>query len=328
MYCQSCNDAYYLSNDNSTECLYCGNGNNCKSCEKIGGEIFCTECYDYYKLIDGKCFRDCDNNVCTKCTFDGKNNGNCSQCIDGFALIEDYFNFYNLRNLDEYDSDNSSDSDYINYHKNIYLCWNCPFECKTCPNNEISDYFFNQDNLNCSSCIEGYKLVNNKCVYQCSTQYPSQCLTCDNNVENSCSTCYPYYFLNTTSKKCVPCGINNCIRCNEKKECLECDIDYELENNKCIKSCQIGSGSKCKACNTNNGHREECLACNNGYFLPKDTNKKECIKCPKYCTNCYGETNNVTCSSCETCSLLNKGKCNKIIFGDKELVCALCNLDI
>ena len=326
-YCQTCNNEYYLYNGiNSTQCRHCGNKNHCESCEEIGGEIFCTECLYGYTLVDGKCFLNCDND-CTNCTFDGINKGNCSQCTNGTALIVDFYYLYNYRYLDEYDLDSSSDSEFIKYQNAIYTCRPCPLGCKTCPNNDYYDYYYNPNDLNCTSCEEGYKLVDNKCLLQCETYFQSNCLTCDKDVEYACSTCHPNYFLNKTTKKCVSCGIDNCAKCNEKKECLECDIDYELENNKCIKSCEIGPEKKCKTCNTNNGHREECLTCNDGYFLPQDTNKNECVKCPKYCTNCYGETNKITCTSCESCSILKEGKCNKIIFGDKEIVCALCDLD-
>ena len=148
-----------------------------------------------------------------------------------------------------------------------YTCIDCPYGCKSCydPDNSYS-YWYSYDKLVCTSCINGYKLIDKKCERQCYTYNENKngCLTCDNNIQNRCTTCSTNFYLNTTSGKCIPCGINNCTICNENKECLECAINYKLENNKCVKICEIGSEEKCKTCNNNIGNSEECLECNDG----------------------------------------------------------------
>lgn len=46
-----------------------------------------------------------------------------------------------------------------------------------------------------------------------------------------------------------------------------------MENNKCTKICEIGLEENCKECNKNIEHKEECLSCNEGYFLPENSKK-------------------------------------------------------
>ena len=340
-FCQTCNKNYYLYNGiNSTECRSCSYGlnNHCQSCELIGGEIFCTECLNGYKLIDGKCFKDCDNG-CISCFFDGKTDGKCLKCQEAFTMVPDYNYWYEF-DSDTLDSDYSDYSDYINITNttNItysttdkhYTCLGCPYGCKSCYDPDNGYNYWYSENLVCTSCINGYKLIGKKCEWQCSTYNgnKNRCLTCDNNILGRCATCNPNYYLNITSGKCISCGVDNCTICNEKKECLECDINYKLENNKCVKICEIGSEEKCKKCNNNIGNSEECLECNDGYYLPEDTNKKECAKCPEGCTDCYGNTNQITCTSCESCFILNEGKCvrlnDDVLY---KLFCLKCNLE-
>lgn len=112
-------------------------------------------------------------------------------------------------------------------------------------------------------------------------------------------SCNKGYYLNKTTGKCESCGINYCIECNEKKECLKCDEYHELYLNRCAIGCRKGLKEKCKKCNETNPSK--CGSCNEGYFLPTDLNdKKECKKCPENCTECSGTINNITCTQCET----------------------------
>ena len=113
--------------------------------------------------------------ACTNCIFDGNNKklrGNCSQCREGFELVVTYDSLLEL-NFSLDDSDNSSDSESIKYQNAIFSCEACPYGCKTCPNNNYHNFYSNPPNLNCSSCKEGYKLVDNKCVFHCQTSFPS-----------------------------------------------------------------------------------------------------------------------------------------------------------
>ena len=58
MYCESCNEYYYLHNgDRSTECQSCHDINDyCSECDYIAGEGVCLKCSDNFVLINGSCF--------------------------------------------------------------------------------------------------------------------------------------------------------------------------------------------------------------------------------------------------------------------------------
>jgi hypothetical protein len=253
-FCESCAEGMYLPNGaSSTECNTCPYLTGCSVCELIAGELFCKACIFNIELINGKCYKNCEYG-CSDCYFDGKSDGNCLKWEDYYYLDINYFDF-------DYPYDSSNESNIIhNINNTHYTCRPCPSECKTCYNPESDSGYYSTNNLKCTSCSNGYKLVNETCKFQCYVGDDSHCLTCDNNIVNRCASCNPHYYLNITTGECKSCEIKNCIICNDKKECLECDINYELENNKCIKICEIGSEENCKECNNSVGFKEECLS--------------------------------------------------------------------
>ena len=88
---------------------------------------------------------------------------------------------------------------------------------------------------------------------------------------------------------------DNCKKCYgsvETLHCIQCNIGYQLINNKCIKpNCILGENEKCYICNNSTNNKNECLICNDGYYLPLNSkNKTKCTKCPiNYCKKCNNE---------------------------------------
>ena len=77
----------------------------------------------------------------------------------------------------------------------------------------------------------------------------------------------------------------NCAKCVGSKETLKCSIcklGFKLnEDNFCIKpTCNVGKKEKCFSCKTDKGKDNECLKCNEGYYLSEnDFDKSLCKKC-------------------------------------------------
>ena len=129
--------------------------------------------------------------------------------------------------------------------------------------------------------------------------------------------------------------IENCKGCMGSKENLSCNIcefGYELRENRCIvPNCTIGENEKCKSCNSQT--ENECLICNEGYYLPVNSiNKKICNKCKvDGCDICDNITGN-----CQKCQLNYKPildeitskivACKLVCEIGKENKCSLCNL--
>ena len=144
-----------------------------------------------------------------------------------------------------------------------------------------------------------------------------------------------------------------CIGSKETLKCNKCKIGYILnENNLCIKAkCNIGEKEKRFSCRRDEGKENECLNCNEGYYLSiYDIDKTKCKKCQiegcKYCNNegiceqCkdYYEpifNNNkieeckLICdlgeeNKCKTCDLENRNKCQSCNTGYKLMKNGTC----
>ena len=311
LYCGSCNDGFYLYKGIiSTECLRCNRSNFCDECEYIAGEEVCTECYDGYTMINETCFRNCYSD-CKKCYFDGINHGICIECNDDGLYLKNNKE-YNSVYIDSDSTEGFLSSDINENATNITIrnytygyCYACPENCKTCFESLDDEYRYY-----CFSCKEGYNLVNYECNdFQCSAGGYSSCKTCDKKEKNRCASCNDGFFLNKTTGRCQSCNINNCIECNDKKECFKCAENYELRSNRCALGCRKGLNEKCKECNETLSSK--CGSCNENYYLPIDLlDKKECKPCPENCIECTGTIHNTTCTKCKTsCYHIVDGRC-------------------
>ena len=145
-----------------------------------------------------------------------------------------------------------------------------------------------------------------------------------------------------------------CIGSKETLRCNKCRMGYILNNDYfCIKSkCDIGDNEKCFSCQTEEGNENNCLSCNEGYYLSESENDKTkckkcqiegCKSCDKYqgiCDQCkefYEPTINngkiIECklicnlgeeNKCKTCNLENKNKCGSCNIGYKLLKNGTC----
>lgn len=143
---------------------------------------------------------------------------------------------------------------------------------------------------------------------QCEIGAEEKCKTCNSKPElkNQCLDCNDGYFLPTDGNKitCQSCNtIQNCIECSGKKEdikCLKCKEGFNIINNKCIEICSIGNDEKCASCKTELGKEKLCATCNEGYFLPDNTEHYTCRKCStNYCKTCSGLLNEDKCYECK-----------------------------
>ena len=297
--CSSCNKGYILNNKmNDKICQSCGEIiDKCNECKRISGDIQCTSCIEGYKLFNNKCYKDC-NDRCLECEYveegEGEDEiqyGKCRKCKEG----------YYLRQSLTYDDDGI-------YYQATF-CNPCTSGCKKCTHDEFGGKTI------CSLCYDNYNLTDITCKRKCDFGINEKCLNCNGN---QCASCNPGYYLD--DGKCLSCGINNCEECDKNKICKICEKGYDLENNLCIKKCEVGDNEKCKTCN--NIKIGECSECNLGYYLPDDVkDKTKCYQCGEGCLSCSGGE----CYSCDIgFKLTDNFKCEpkcKLGQGDLCLSC-------
>lgn len=199
-------------------------------------------------------------------------------------------------------------------------------------------------NTTCSICKEGYVGYRNQCVKLCILGENEKCRTCLLDGTDNCQTCNDGYYLgNGLNNVCAKCSLDNCYKCNYDTGIQVCDLcneGFTLINGKCEEKCKEKK-DKCKTCNKE--QLEQCLLCENGYYLPID-NKKKCKKCQiDNCISCFGTEGEEKCSKCEYGFTLKNNHCAQIIIntegceigeGDKckscdnenPGKCSLCNL--
>ena len=112
--------------------------------------------------------------------------------------------------------------------------------------------------------------------------------------DSKCDIGNGYYYPEdkTKEKNCLKCDLN-CKICHGNISHSQCDTCFDLflpsfENHKikfCNKKCEKGDKKPCKECDTT---KNKCTACNYGYFMPEDDQRKvDCQKCNvDYCDEC------------------------------------------
>ena len=95
-------------------------------------------------------------------------------------------------------------------------------------------------------------------------------------------------------------NIANCKSCggsHETLSCVECKTGYQLKNGLCTTpTCSLGANEKCSKCQTISGRLNECLECNEGYYM-SSSDKTKCVKCNiDGCKTCDSSS----CSQCKT----------------------------
>ena len=132
-------------------------------------------------------------------------------------------------------------------------------------------------------------------------------LILDKKKKGNCSEGFFHPDDENSSSSCYPCNLGNCNICTGDKNnniCNSCKNNFVPKFDKdniiksCNEKCQIGDNEKCKECDLD---KNECLNCNEGFYLPSDDEiKLECKRCSlKHCQICHGTLNKSICDSCE-----------------------------
>ena len=90
--------------------------------------------------------------------------------------------------------------------------------------------------------------------------------------------------------------------------------------------CEKGEGSKCKSCLEGSVDRY-CGECNEGYYLPYNKKRTECIKCEDNCLECIGLITISYCVRCEEGYESINGKCVKECIIGEEEKCKSCDVN-
>jgi hypothetical protein len=303
--CTSCDNGYYLDKENY-DCKIIGIG-GCAKINELGDKLSCLECLEGYMLYENQCAKLCEigeNEKCASCNSSFEYMDKCYSCNKGYLL------------------NNKMDNK---------ICQSCHEIINNC--NECKKI---SGDIQCISCREGYKLLNNKCYKECH----KDCLECEyiDEIEDEnenekqygkCHKCKEGYYLResrtyddngnsytgTFCNRCTSgCKVCRYDELQSKSICLSCDDNYNLKGITCEKKCDLGKDEKCLNCN-----ESQCASCNPGYYL--DDGK--CLSCD--INNCDECEKNKICKKCEKGYDLENNQCiKKCEVGENEK-CKTCN---
>ena len=90
-------------------------------------------------------------------------------------------------------------------------------------------------------------------------------------------------------------------------------------------NCKIGENEKCKTCQQGLISSLYCEKCNEGYYIPYQKKRKECLKCNDNCLNCFGSVTFQYCYKCKEEFYSNDGICLKKCEIGNNTNCNSCN---
>ena len=367
--------SYYFCNKSLPLCEKCTNKNYCTTCVKNAYfvEYEKDRCYNdknlskYYTKDGGVTYFSCQNN-CDTCY----NESLCKSCISNYYFVEDDRSQCYKIDLEKYYSIDGGIS-YILCSKGMENCLKCKYQnkCLECEHNsyfvnntfdkcyniDTKKYYFDEDSnsyfpcslrVNCLECFN--KDTCNKCVspYILLYESPIKCYS-ESSYENN----REFFKLNESFYQKCSTSMPNCLYCQSKNYCEECDYNYYFINNnhsKCVLestilpkdeyfkvddknyySCSYKEGSveHCKKCT--NG--TICIRCQDDYAFIFD-NFKECINKKELEKKYYHNEDGTIYYPCiENCDICNNSKtCNECspkyigIYDDIE--CVLLDLEI
>jgi hypothetical protein len=187
------------------------------------------------------------------------------------------------------------------------VCTQCSYLWTFNSNNvciPVSDQCKTNNGALCTSCFNGYVLVNGTCqLSPLNTAIPTDagCHTWDwaNQV---CQQCSPYWYFN--NGVCVPvsdlCKTYN----NTSGDCLSCFKGYGLVNGSCVTQQHAVTDAGCAQWNWDNS---TCLQCSSYWYF----NNGVCTAVSPYCQT-YDNSNGL-CTSCFTGYGLSNGSCNLVV---------------
>ena len=242
--CERCVAGYYLLDG---KCLNCDS--NCETCQSLPTK--CTSCKNNYFLSDNECYEctDCkekeensckclsctegkylENNQCKNCSFPCKScetePNRCQTCEDGY-----YYDHYQCISCHNRCKTCNSGSIGENNHN-----------CQSCKD----EFVFHENNC-LNECPEKY-YENNKECFLCNQLCNSTGAHC-----NNCTSCIEGYYLLENEMNCKKCN-ENCKTCNnmpigDNQNCLTCDINSTYKylvnatgfGSNCVSSCPSGT---------------------------------------------------------------------------------------
>lgn len=167
-------------------------------------------------------------------------------------------------------------------------CIYCLQYCKTC-----------RDAVTCVECISTHSLMIKGTSYSC-------VVNCGSG----------YYADFTPILKCIPCGIQYCINCEnnaDKVECTKCKSGYvsRLMNGiwicieaQCPENCNsckiVGNEIICESCESGNWIQTDSMSCGQtcpDYFYG-DIQQQKCVECMENCKTCSKNGEEVRCVQC------------------------------
>ncbi|CAD5122338.1 DgyrCDS10779 [Dimorphilus gyrociliatus] len=241
--CDSCQDKYYLNNDDCGKCP-----SNCKECT-FNHKYECTKCNDKYaRTSDGSCLA-CPSN-CETCSVSSTNLVRCSKCVSSsYSLQSDG----TCRSCD--------DAAFIN-------CGTCgptpqggKAPCLSCK----SSFTLQDDKLGCvpctvtgcNSCVHGRKCTQCKkgtYLYNFNRECARKCYQCQGS-EKDCGKSIEDIKEETDKIKFVDCGVGECMayrtktgdQVTFKRGCFNATCTSENENEKCQ---TVEGKTECEKCCT------------------------------------------------------------------------------
>lgn len=285
--CQECMNGYKLNDDNSkcithkiancdkylneNQCSKCENGYSLENnkCNKCPGDENCSPYYKYeentcnckqtcnigYGLTsDKKCVK-CTIPNCISCSFT-ESGEECTTCFDNSTKQED-------GSCKKWPDENCAHVyNDVCFTCNIHYRLNQNKECEKCED-DLCNYCSKSTSI-CNGCISGY-VVNRKTKSCVKAEIPN----CEfYEYSDECIGCVSGYGLdkryNTdTYKQCIKCSTEHCRKCDSNPAiCTDCEINYYLEDNKCIKKSNVdddnngNNGDNNGNTNTGNGGNE------------------------------------------------------------------------
>ena len=350
------NDCYCEINNceicGENSCLKCITGyvynSTSKNCEKQKDEdkisCFDSNCDTCHSIEKGGC-DDCKEGFTER-------KGECIElpipnedniCPEGYYISGNFC-------LEKCSNVNCTNKKYANFYQSYYTCDSN--KCLICINNELKIFSECDNSEECSSiegclncitndeciiCSQGYYLLNGLCI-----KCIEGCAQCSNR--ETCEYCKTGYEFNSELKCILTNNLgfdisiynnykqklnekllynsecdSNCIKCYDNTaKCIECNKEYILKNNTCIKLCSIDNCINCLL----EDNTEYCTECDSGYILE---NKKCNLICSiENCSKCHLNNNTQICSECKSGYKLINGEC--FVKCENEN-CELCSND-
>ena len=347
---EKCDTTIENCDKDTGNCKYCYSGyypplcescrEDCKECSSFDICTVCTDKHYFGIICDKPCSKNCketeddspicdiENGICYSCkdTFYGEQctdecKPNCKQCNQTTGICLECFSDYYLSENNECmkcrDTCDQCDKDKCIECKSLEVFGdNCTDKCPEHCYFEEGTRKCDRDTGFCKSCDEFFE--GNKCDHCIMGKWGSSCEVncsegCDISIKNcemttgSCESCIKGYY----GTRCEYICPDFCIDCNQKGECLECEIGYYLDETKC-KKCE---SDYCEGGCT----KEGCIKCINDTFWDKWCEQE----CPLHCKEqkCKKDT-----GYCECEDYFRGEQCDKCIFNHTGTNCNLfCN---